>query len=523
MWLLLVQTSCSENDVSRIDKPNGAEWPVIEVSPISVDLGTWSTGQAPAYGSFTIRNTGSGALELETVDISGEGYGSFTVFSQPAHSLLAEESTEVTVAFQDASGAQQAQARVRSSDPDTPVVEVALYGEGIAPGLDMVPSPLDLGSAYVNCHAEGQILLSSTGQEDLEIYTVELSGDGSITLQGEAAWPLSLAPGAFTSLDFVFEPESDMVSEAVLNVLSSDPSDGGVQQAQVSGTGLYGESHEQIWESAVAPPSDIIFSVDLSSSMTDEQDALAANFSLFIAELAAQSADWQIMVVNADHGCNHSGILTAGTPGYEDIFSEAVRTGAYDISFTEALLTAVANGVEKTDTGECNEGFLREGAMLHTIMVSDECEQSPNPGICGTQWQDYVDRIVAQKGDPSLVRLSAIAGDYPSGCGAPQTAEFGSGYYEASIETGGVFLSICQDWSDPASLGLLAAASVSESGYVLDHPAHPESIRVWVNETEVLGSWAYDEAEQKVAFQSDAPIGGDTVRIAYSEAVACGG
>ena len=31
-----------------------------------------------------------------------------------------------------------------------------------------------------------------------------------------------------------------------------------------------------------------------------------------------------------------------------------------------------------------NEGF-RPNAQLHVIMLSDECEQSPNPGICGTQ------------------------------------------------------------------------------------------------------------------------------------------
>ena len=73
----------------------------------------------------------------------------------------------------------------------------------------------------------------------------------------------------------------------------------------------------------------------------------------------------------------------------------AAQTGAYDISFTEALLTAVTNAVEKTDAGECNEGFLRSAAMLHIVMLSDECEQSPNPYL-RTQWQ-YVDRIVAQK------------------------------------------------------------------------------------------------------------------------------
>ena len=97
--------------------------------------------------------------------------------------------------------------------------------------------------------------------------------------------------------------------------------------------------------------------------------------------------------------------------------------------------------------------------MLHIIMLSDECEQSPNPGICGTQWQDYIDRIVLQKGDASLVRMSAIAGDYPSGCGNPTSAQFGSGYWESTQLTNGLFISICSNWTDPYYLQQLALTS----------------------------------------------------------------
>jgi len=259
--------------------------------------------------------------------------------------------------------------------------------------------------------------------------------------------------------------------------------------------------------------------------MTEEQVLLGQQFQTFITQLSSYTTDWQVMVVNADHGCNHSGILTPNTSGYEDIFLEAVQTGAYDISFTEALLTAVTNGVEKTDPTECNEGFLRPNAMLHIIMLSDECEQSPNPGICGTQWQNYVDRIITQKGDPSLVRMSAIAGDYPSGCsltGQPnsQTAEFGSGYYEASIATGGLFISICSDWTDPFYLQQLAAASVENAIFELSNPPILDSIEVTIDGVIITSGWSYDQSTNSILLDTQPPEL-STVQVQYYAKPGC--
>ena len=244
----------------------------------------------------------------------------------------------------------------------------------------------------------------------------------------------------------------------------------------------------------------------------------SVSINTFITTLSNYTSDWQVMVVNADHGCNHSGILTPSTPSYDSIFAQAVQTGAYDISFTEALLTNVTRAVEKTDPGECNEGFLRAGAQLHVIMLSDECEQSPNPGICGTQWQSYIDRIYAAKGDPNLVRLSAVAGDYPSGCGG--TALFGSGYWESTQITGGTFLSICSDWTNPMSLQLLANSSISQSRFALGYTATESSITVTVDGTEHT-DWTFDSSTNEVVMQSNIPASGSTITIEYTELPSC--
>ena len=72
--------------------------------------------------------------------------------------------------------------------------------------------------------------------------------------------------------------------------------------------------------------------------------------------------------------------------------------------------------VEKTDPDGGNEGFLDQTRNCTSSCFLTSVNKFPNPGICGTQWQSYIDRIYAAKGDLNLVRLSAV-GDHPSGGG----------------------------------------------------------------------------------------------------------
>ena len=187
--------------------------------------------------------------------------------------------------------------------------------------------------------------------------------------------------------------------------------------------------------------------------------------------------------------------------------------GAWGFFYTEAGLTVTSEAIEMTDAGECNYGFMRPDAMLHIIMVSDEPEQSP------MAWNHYVDKVVAKKGSAANVKFSAIAGDYPvSSCAS---AEPGTGYYEAVTATGGIFLSICSDWSDPGTLSMLAAASVQQSAFELSATPVPVSVRVFVNGNERLNGWYFDGPTNTVYFESGIPDEGDLIRITYGGLAVC--
>jgi hypothetical protein len=148
-------------------------------------------------------------------------------------------------------------------------------------------------------------------------------------------------------------------------------------------------------------------------------------------------------------------------------------------------------------------------------MVSDEPEQSRGG------WESYVNAVIAKKGDASLVKFSAVAGPVPGGCsGGGNSAEAGTGYDEAVDSTGGVFLSICSDWS--TSVEALADASVTVFTFELTRNAADSTIVVTVNGREARSGWSYDAATNAVVFEEgSAPAEGDVVVVTYAGLASC--
>jgi hypothetical protein len=266
---------------------------------------------------------------------------------------------------------------------------------------------------------------------------------------------------------------------------------------------------EDNWKIPESHATDILFSLDSSCSMTADIWELYGNFDSFINELSNFSENWQMMVVNSDTGCNHSGILKPNTSNLDQKFKDALFAWNWESDFTEALLTVNANAVEKTGSGDCNDGFLRPNAMLHIIDISDEPEQSEI--ISGETWDQLVDRIIQAKGNPVLTTISAIAGDVPDGCDG---ASPGTGYAEAVASTNGVFLSICQNWASKNSLGLLAAASVNEDTFALSETPILNTVKVWITGTQTT-NWSYDANLNAIVIQGTPPGANDRVRVLY--------
>jgi hypothetical protein len=256
--------------------------------------------------------------------------------------------------------------------------------------------------------------------------------------------------------------------------------------------------------------SDIVFYGDTSYSMQPELYTMGDNIGQFIGRLDENQDDWQIIAVTGPDGCAQGGILTPETPDVRGAFTTGITTEPGEDDVDEWGLFNVFQAVMKTSPGRCNEGFLRDEALLHIIFLSDEDDNSPGWQLGGDYWRDYVDPILYLKGDPAMVRFSAVTGPVPNGCNG---ADPGFGYAEATVATGGELLSICDDWS--ADIEILANASISQALFPLAHAPLVDTLEVSVNDTPRESGWVYDEEAIGVRFTEDLPRGWDEVVIDY--------
>ncbi|MCA9709712.1 MAG: hypothetical protein KDK70_27990, partial [Myxococcales bacterium] len=179
---------------------------------------------------------------------------------------------------------------------------------------------------------------------------------------------------------------------------------------------------------------DFLFIIDNSGSMDDEQANLVNSFPGFINGIQStlsQVDEYQVGVVTTDAyspnnnvpGCNVLGGLVTKTGGSNSSnsvcgpyvagnnymteldnlgtsFACAAQVGT-DGNGIERPMDALVSVVNKVNggPGQCNEGFLRDDALLVLVIITDEWD-GPNdpefPGSSGTP-QNWYDAVVAAK------------------------------------------------------------------------------------------------------------------------------
>jgi hypothetical protein len=260
---------------------------------------------------------------------------------------------------------------------------------------------------------------------------------------------------------------------------------------------------------------DVLWVVDNSCSMEDDQGSLVTNFPTFIDTfLAMEGLDYHVGVVSTDvFDSNHQGRLRRAdgvkwldvdTPDPYGTFDSMARMGTGG-SGDECGRAAAYHALD-THLDGFNADFIREDAALSVIVISDEEDSSD---IVGIEMEPFISFMEGFKYDPAMLSFSAIAGPTPSGC---STADPGWGYDEAVTRLGGVFHSICDaDWA--AVLDELAnnAASLRREFFLAEIPIE-DTITVWVIEEDgtrvdlVLGTdFTYDAARNSVQLLSYTP------------------
>jgi hypothetical protein len=238
---------------------------------------------------------------------------------------------------------------------------------------------------------------------------------------------------------------------------------------------------------------DIVWVIDNSASMFEEQDQLAEHADSFTDYLMAAPVDFQLAVLSTDVFVDSPGALVNEplTPDSSDLangFSEQVfmDEGSRDEQGFSATLAGL-------DPNGPNGDVLRQLADVEIVFFSDEDDQSP------MSTDEFMNALSELRPD-SNISINSISGDPPEGCASIfGAADPGFKYQEAQEATDGIRESICS-LEYEAMLSRVALKVLGlESTFALN--AAPD-----LNTMEVLVEGALVHRRERHGWQYDAGI-----------------
>jgi len=288
---------------------------------------------------------------------------------------------------------------------------------------------------------------------------------------------------------------------------------------------------------------DILWVIDNSLSMSDEQAEVASKFGEFIESIEATGLDFHVGVITTDMESTEIGrgqllgeptYLTRDDDDYIAAFQERIQVGIQG-SDREKGLDAAITALTEPIVSSSNAGFLRDGAVLSIIFVSDENDCTDRGALDGydeaTACYEHSDDLVpifdlieeydAIKPDEDRTLISAIVGpEITENCGG---AVPGFRYQTMADAFGGITGNICQSsFSDIMErLGLQASGMLSS--FQLTYFAVEDTLEVYINDASVPGEqveldgetwvqisqdttngWSYDDTYALIYFHGDA-------------------
>lgn len=491
--LLITSNDSDEPEQSVALAGQGANLPpcAYTLEPASINFGIVQVLRNSNQG-VRIQNIGADACLINDVEIAPGSDPDFSLLNGRETGILLAPGDTKTILVGYTPGNESVHTGELTfyiSDPRNSNPSVALRGVGSASALLISPNEIDFGQIGVNCSTRDRIVaIYNTGSNTTVIERVEIPAGVSSEFQlatlpaGIPAPPgAAVAPGQSIELSVRYRAIDEGQDTGFFHIYERGRTDPYV--VPLFGAGAIDPINEDHFEQLETPEVDILFVIDNSCSMSEEQAGLTANFQSFIQFADAQALDYRLAVVATDvdvcanplspnrpttmdqgqcgYFADGNGAGTEQNPAWRlitpdeqpspDAAFSAIATQGINGSGLERGLEAAYMALSSPLITGWNAGFLRQDAYLALIFISDEEDQSTNTV------DFYVNYFLAIKGfrNTNLFSASAIVGDAPSGCGGFQ-ADAGLRYIDVANRTGGIFESICtSDWSSSLqNLGL---------------------------------------------------------------------
>jgi hypothetical protein len=272
------------------------------------------------------------------------------------------------------------------------------------------------------------------------------------------------------------------------------------------------------------PAVDVLWVIDNSGSMEEEQTKLKDSFGSFMEYFTDSGLDYHVGVVSTDmFNPQESGRLVQDDDKADRYIDTTYSREDAIKSFRQrASLGVMGSGDEMgTDAAytalvdlrySVNDGFYRDEATLSIVVISDERNQSQTSANEFSSW------MLGLKAEEGMVSFSSIVGLSNNDC---IEAERGTGYLEVTDTVGGIAYSICEaDWADVLTeLGLQAAGLKREFFLTLAPVESTIAVSVTTDgdtvDYQAGTDWSYDRTRNSVTFAEIIPEPLAVVTVTY--------
>jgi len=247
-----------------------ASAPAASLSPTSLTFSAVS-GSTSTVQMVTLKNTGSAALTISGISITGTNPTDFAQTNTCGSSLAASASCSISVTFTPASATTFAATLSVADNATGSPQTVTLSGTGTtaaAPAASLSPTSLTFSANTGSTSAAQTVALKNTGSAALTISGITISGTNPTDFTQTNTCGGSLAANATCSISVTFTPASAASFAATLSV--ADNATGSPQTVALSGTGT----------TATAPQPSLTPSALTFTSTTVGATAAAQNIKL---------------------------------------------------------------------------------------------------------------------------------------------------------------------------------------------------------------------------------------------------
>ncbi len=408
---------------------------------------------------------------------------------------------------------------------------IELTGYSLESKIEIVPAELDFGVVTLGCNSPEQCLtVYNLGTTDVSIDAIYLEdpADPNFEITQAPMTPGNLPGGGDFQVCLRYHPQDLAAHRSLLYIeLAGDET----HTVPLFGRGTDNSNQTDVFHQPDKVRSDVLWVVDCSGSMSDNQQNLADNFDYFINWALSLEVDFHLGVTSCqvDLPTSYSGtprkeinpgelveadgikVITNNTPDVTGAFTKLIILGD-DCSATEAGLQGAHMALSEPLVSDLSKNgtFMREDAKLYIICVSDEPDQSEG------SLDFYVDFFSSIKGyrNTEMMKVSAISSEHPGGR-----------YCEVADRTGGICESInTANWAQVLeSLGMDAFSAVRE--FPLSRPADASTITVIVDGDTIppasspggAEGWTYYPDSNTIYFGEDViPDKGSRIEVNYT-------